>query len=103
MDGVRIVFLVDTGASEVVLAPDDAARMGFDPGRLDYTDIVNTANGTRRSAPVRLGAIAIGPIQVHDVRAGVNEAAMGQSLLGLSFLGRLSGYAVEGDRLTLRP
>ncbi len=103
VDGVRIVFLVDTGASHVALAPADALALGFDPERLDYTDITSTANGTGRSAPVRLGSIAIGPIQVHDVRAGVNEAEMDESLLGMSFLGRLSGYAVEGDRLTLRP
>ncbi|WP_162913246.1 TIGR02281 family clan AA aspartic protease [Rhodospirillaceae bacterium SYSU D60014] len=102
VDGVAVLFLVDTGASEVVLSPDDARRLGFDPDRLAYTQVFHTANGTVRGAPVRLGEIVIGPIRLANVRASVNEAPMPRSLLGMTFLGRLSGYEVSGGELTLR-
>ena len=103
IDGQPIRFLVDTGASLVVLSPDDAARLGFDLDRLDYSQVFNTANGQGRGAPVRLAEIRVGPIVARDVRASVNQAPMGGSLLGMTFLDRLSGFQVEGDRLTLYP
>ncbi len=54
-----------------------------------------------RGAPVRLGEIVLGPIRLTDVVASVNEAPMGSSLLGMTFLGRLGGYEVRDDTLTL--
>ncbi len=102
VDGTPVRFLLDTGASDVVLSPADAARLGFDPATLSFTRRYETANGVVRGAPVRLGEVAIGPIRVGGVPASVNEAPMGSSLLGMSFLSRLRSYEVEGDSLTLR-
>jgi aspartyl protease family protein len=101
VDGVEVLFLVDTGASDVVLTPDDARRLGFDPARLTYSQVYNTANGIGRGAPVRLDNVLLGPIGLQDVRASVNETAMDRSLLGMSFLNRIGGYQVRGDVLTL--
>ena len=98
----RMRFLVDTGASEVMLSPADARRLGYEPARLAYTRLYQTANGTVRGAPVTIPEIAIGPIRLADVAASVNEHETEGSLLGMSFLGRLSGYQVSGDTLTLR-
>ena len=103
VDGQDIRFLIDTGASDVVLSPADALRLGFDPGKLRFTRTYRTANGTVKGAPVRLARVAIGPIVIKEVRASVNGAAMERSLLGMSFLGRLSGYEVSGGRLVLKP
>tara|TARA_R110002124_G_scaffold105164_3_gene255911 strand:- start:47124 stop:47816 length:693 start_codon:yes stop_codon:yes gene_type:complete len=103
VNGVAIRFLVDTGASEVVLSPRDAMRLGFDLKSLSFNRIYQTANGTVTGAPVRLDDIRIGPIVVTDVRASVNGAEMKRSLLGMTFLGRLGGYRVDGDVLTLSP
>ncbi len=103
VDGRSIRFMVDTGASDVVLTRADAERLGFDVGALDYTQSYSTANGTVYGAPVQLGAMTIGTIRVDDVRASVNSGEMDRSLLGMSFLSRLSGFSVEGDRLILRP
>ena len=103
VNGVAIRFLVDTGASEVVLSPRDAERLGFDLKSLSFNRMYQTANGTVTGAPVRLEDIRIGDITVRDVRASVNGAAMKRSLLGMSFLGRLGGYRVDGDVLTLSP
>ena len=95
-------FLVDTGASEVMLSPADARRLGYEPSTLAYTRVYQTANGTVRGAPVTIPEISIGPIRLTNVAASVNEHETEGSLLGMSFLGRLSGYQVSGDTLTLR-
>ena len=103
VEGTRVRFVVDTGASSIVLGPADAARLGFDLAKLDYSVPVMTANGEGRAAPVELRSIAVGPIRLEQVRALVNEAPMDGSLLGMSFLTRLGGFAVEGDKLVLKP
>lgn len=103
VDGTRIAFLVDTGASGVLLSPADARRLGFDPASLDYSVWTSTANGKGRAAPMVLGSIEIGPIRRVNMPALVNEAALKGSLLGMRFLDSLGGFAVEGDRLVLRP
>jgi aspartyl protease family protein len=95
-------FLVDTGASDVMLSPADARRLGYEPATLAYTRLYQTANGTVRGAPVTIPEIAIGPIRLTDVAASVNEHETEGSLLGMSFLGRLSGYQVSGNTLVLR-
>ena len=103
VDGVDLPFLLDTGASEVVLTPADAERLGFDLGRLRFNRVFMTANGRVKAASVILDTVAIGPIVVHNVRAAVNGVPMDRSLLGMSFLDRIGGYRVERDTLTLLP
>lgn len=103
VDGVPVRFLVDTGATHVVLSPDDAKRLGFETDALSYSETYRTANGLGAGAPIRLPEITLGPIVARDVRASVNRAPMGGSLLGMSFLDRLSSFTVEGDTLTLVP
>tara|TARA_B100000315_G_scaffold233025_1_gene245831 strand:+ start:1070 stop:1780 length:711 start_codon:yes stop_codon:yes gene_type:complete len=102
VDGIAIRFLVDTGATSVVLSPQDAERLGFDLKRLSFDRLFQTASGTIRAAPVKLGRVSVGPIELMDVRASVNGAAMNTSLLGMSFLSRLGGYEVVGDKLILK-
>ena len=103
VDGVSVRFLVDTGASDAILGPGDAARLGFDVKTLAFTWPYQTANGLVFGAPVRLGLLSIGPITMTGVRASVNGAPMKRSLLGMSFLGRLSGYDVSRETMILRP
>ena len=103
VNGARVTFLVDTGATDVVLAPDDAARIGWDMATLSFTQFAETANGTVRGASVRLGSLVVGPINLTDMPATVNEAAMSDSLLGMAFLNRLSGWGVQNGVLTLVP
>ncbi|MEO3428787.1 TIGR02281 family clan AA aspartic protease [Pelagibius sp. CAU 1746] len=102
VNGQPVDFLVDTGASDIVLGPDDARRLGYDPALLSFTRQYQTANGVGRGAPVRLDSLAVGPIVFNDLPASVNEASMGESLLGMTFLRRLDSYEVRGDRLILR-
>jgi aspartyl protease family protein len=102
VNGTRLRMLVDTGASQVVLSPADARRLGLDLDSLDFRHLSETANGPVTGAPVTLREVAVGSVRLTDVAASVNGAAMSESLLGMTFLSRLSGFEVSGDRLTLR-
>ena len=102
VDGVAVRFLVDTGASHVILSAGDARRLGYEVAALRYTRAYRTAGGIVFGAPVVLGAVTIGPIRIDGVQASVGGGAMGRSLLGMSFLNRLAGYRVAGGRLTLQ-
>lgn len=104
IDNEPMSLLVDTGATFVTLTPQDAADIGIDPSTLDYVVPIQTANGTIRAASVRLNRVVIGPIAQDNVPALVApRGALEESLLGLSFLDRLGGYSVSGDRLVLHP
>jgi clan AA aspartic protease (TIGR02281 family) len=102
VNGAPVTFLVDTGASDVVLTMADAKRLGFRPENLRFTQRFASANGEVRGAPVVLREIRIGQFSVFDMPASVNEARLRISLLGMSFLKRLQGYGVEDGRLILR-
>lgn len=101
---IPLTLLVDTGASFVTLTYDDARMVGIDPERLDFGTPIRTANGAMTTASVTLDRIAVGPIERHGVRALVAPpGSLQQSLLGMTFLNTLSGYAISGDRLVLTP
>ncbi|MCK8781038.1 TIGR02281 family clan AA aspartic protease [Rhizobium sp. NTR19] len=103
VNGQLIPMLVDTGASTVVLSYDDARAIGIDPGKLDFSVTVMTANGRAQAAPVRLERISIGPIERKNIRAMVAEdGRLGESLLGMSFLSTLSSLQMQTDELRLR-
>ena len=103
VNGTSIPMIVDTGASTIVLTPEDATAAGIDIGGLTYRVPVITANGRTMAARVRLNAVAIGPLDRKDVDALVAQpGTLTQSLLGMSFLSRLRSYEFSGDFLTLR-
>lgn len=103
INGQPITTIVDTGASTIVLRPEDAAKAGIDVADLAYTVPVMTANGSTLAARVRLKEVAIGPLSRRDVDALVAKPnSLRESLLGMSFLSRLRSYEFSGDFLTLR-
>lgn len=90
VDGRHLQFMIDTGASVVALTAEDAATLGIHPSAHDFTVPVRTANGTVSGAPVELGLVEIGDVTVRNVAALVlPDGALGENLLGLSFLSRL--------------
>ena len=103
VNGTPVTFLVDTGASNVVLSSRDARRIGLDPAPDRYFERYYTANGVVMAAPVLLEEVAIGSIRLEGVRASVTQSDLGISLLGMSLLNELSTFRIEGDRLVLEP
>ena len=103
VDGAQIRFIIDTGASTVVLTEADARAAGLDPSRLTYDTEVATANGRTMAASVIIAEITIGDVTLRRVRGMVAQPGqLDTSLLGNTFLARLASFTVEGDRLTMR-
>jgi aspartyl protease family protein len=102
IDGQRIAFMVDTGASVIALNESSAARFGLRPSRNDYNATVSTANGTIRAARTRLAMVELGGLIVRDVDAMVlPDEALSENLLGLSFLSKLKRFEYAGGKLVL--
>ncbi|MFN3513691.1 MAG: TIGR02281 family clan AA aspartic protease [Phenylobacterium sp.] len=103
VNGSRVRFLVDTGASAVALTQADARRLGFEPDRLSYDYKVTTASGPARAAAVKLGRVSVAGASLSDVDALVIERGLDTSLLGMTYLGRLSRFEATQTALILRP
>jgi aspartyl protease family protein len=102
IDGQRIGFMIDTGASVVALNETSAARFGLRPSRGDYNATVTTANGTIKAARARLAMVDVGGLVVRDVDAMVlPDAALSENLLGLSFLSKLKRFEYANGKMVL--
>jgi aspartyl protease family protein len=100
VNGQPVRFMVDTGSSDIVLSPADAARLGV-PGNLKFDRSYETANGAGLGADWQVSSLAVGPIRFSGVAVSVNKAPMSSSLLGMSFLRRLESYEFKGRQLIL--
>jgi len=102
IEGQRINFMIDTGASLVALNEKSAARFGLRPSRSDYNATVSTANGTIKAARARLAMIELGGLVVRDVDALVlPDAALSENLLGMSFLSKLKRFELANGKMVL--
>jgi aspartyl protease family protein len=102
VDGRRIDFMVDTGATMVALRERDAAKLGIFPRPSDYTARTSTANGVIKVAPVRLSSLEVNGIRIYDVTAAVlPDEALSTNLLGMSFLGRVRRFEMANGRLVM--
>jgi len=101
INGTAIDFVVDTGATNLVLSRQDASRVGIDPAKLAYYSSAETANGTVRTAKVTLDSVRFGPFTDHNVKAWVNAGQMNGSLLGMSYLSRFPNIDISGNTMTL--
>ena len=103
VNGEPVDFLIDTGASAVILRHADAEKAGIDVNSLAFSTPISTANGPALAASVHLRSIAIGAIRIDNVEALVAKpGSLNESLLGITFLRRLRSYDLSGDFLTLR-
>lgn len=103
VNGVPVDFLVDTGATDVVLTMEDARRVGLDPDNLAFLGRARTANGEVRTAFATLDSIGVGQITYRNLNASVNAGEMDGSLLGMTYLGLFDRIEIQGDRMTLQP
>lgn len=101
VNGTPTRFVVDTGATSIVLLEEDARAAGIDPSELIYASTAMTANGQVRTARVVLDQIGVGGVTDRRVGAYVNEGTMPESLLGMSYLQRFDRLEISGGRLIL--
>ncbi|WP_332811551.1 retropepsin-like aspartic protease family protein [Sphingomonas sp.] len=100
VNGALIRFLVDTGASSVVLTRDDALRAGIAAGEFSAEAI--GAGGRVRLMPIAIDRLALGPLEATDVPAMVAEGGLTVSLLGQSYLAKTGSVSIQGDLMVLR-
>jgi aspartyl protease family protein len=102
VNGVKVFFLIDTGATDIVLDPEDARRIGLKLEELSFDKPFGSANGVGHGATIEVNDLAVGAIRLSKVRMSVNQVRMGSSLLGMAFLRQLKSYSFSGGKLTLR-
>jgi aspartyl protease family protein len=101
VNGTPVRFVVDTGATDIVLSRADAARIGIDTEALAFVGAARTANGTVNTARVWLDEVRLGPIADTGVPAVVNGGEMMGSLLGMAYLERFAEVRIGDGTLTL--
>jgi aspartyl protease family protein len=102
INGTRIRFLIDTGASDIVLDPEDARRLGINLDTLTFDRPFGSANGVGYGASLEVADLSVGAIRFSNVKVSINRAPMGSSLLGMAFLKRLKSYSFSGGKLILQ-
>jgi aspartyl protease family protein len=102
VNGQPVRFLADTGASDIVLSPQDAQRLGVDVASLRFTSPSQTANGIGHGAGYTASSLAVGPIRLTEVPMQINQAPMSSSLLGMAFFRRLESFQLKDGKLYLR-
>lgn len=102
VNGVPIRFLVDTGASSIVLSPADAKRLGIDLTTLTFNRAYETANGIGYGASTTVDELTVGHIRLTNMPVSINGAPMRNSLLGMTFLNRMKSFSITGRKLILR-
>lgn len=104
INGMDVPMMMDSGASSVTLTYEDAEAAGLDPENLSFSNPVSTANGRAFNARIWLKSVSVAGIEVNRVEASVApKDALDESLLGMSYLNKLSSWTVSQDILTLEP
>ncbi len=101
VNGQKIEFVIDTGATDIVLSESDAVRLGFPVQDLIYSGRASTANGDVPIARIKLDTITLGRFTDHNLPATVNGGELATSLLGMRYLQRFRKIEIAGSRLTL--
>ncbi|WP_380051840.1 TIGR02281 family clan AA aspartic protease [Falsihalocynthiibacter sp. SS001] len=103
IDGTPIEFLVDTGATDVVLSRSDAERLGIDLDELRFLGVANTANGQVKTARVQLNNLQFEGLETPTLAAYVNDGALDISLLGMGYLRQMDRIEIAGDKMIMQP
>jgi len=101
VNGVATRFLVDTGATELVLTKDAAEAAGIDTDKLLFLGTARTANGEVETATAQIDTLSFGPFLDNSVRATVNGGELDISLLGQRYLGRFDRIEITSQGMEL--
>ncbi len=101
INNLDVRFMIDTGASDVIISQKEAKRIGVNFEKLNFNKIYQTANGKTSGANIVLDEIWIADQKFEKVNASINKSEMGQSLLGMSFLKRFNKYEFYREELIL--
>ncbi len=102
LNGERVRFLIDSGATTTSISTDTARRAGIEPAK-GFPAFVRTANGVVPVQRGRAERLDVGTIERRDLAVHVSEAFGDMNVLGMNFLSSLSGWSVEGKWLVLKP
>ena len=98
-----ILFLVDTGASDITLAKEDAKKVGINLNKLTFNRLYQTANGKSWGASTIIEELNIANSSFKNVNISINQNQMGTSLFGMSGLRKFKKYEFYNDKLILTP
>jgi aspartyl protease family protein len=98
-DGVPLDFMIDTGASSIVLPKEIAERLHVGPLNFDLPTY--TANGVTQSAQVMIRKLTVGPYTVSDIPAWANGGPLNTPLLGMNWLRLFRSIEIENSVMTL--
>ncbi|MDG7056436.1 MAG: TIGR02281 family clan AA aspartic protease [Wolbachia endosymbiont of Meromenopon meropis] len=100
VNGCNVMFLLDTGATDIVLSQRDALNAGINLKNIQDFKIYETAKGQVKAGVIQISQIKIGNFLINNVQASVNTHSMHRSLLGMSFL-KYFHFTIRDNKLTL--
>lgn len=103
VNGKRVNFLIDSGATNTALSVDAAQASGVEVSKSGFPVAIETANGVTTAWRARVNKISVGPIVRDDMPVHVSESFGEINLLGMDFLSSLKAWRVEGDTMILNP
>lgn len=98
-DGIPLQFMIDSGATNIVLTKADARRLNVGSLRFDVT--TSTANGPVQNAEIRIGTLTVGTHSATGVPALVNGGELEESLLGMTWLRQFRSIEIKNGVMTL--
>ncbi|AIL65286.1 putative aspartyl protease [Rickettsiales bacterium Ac37b] len=103
INGAKLDCIIDTGATNIVLSPNNIQNIGIEMSTLNFNIPVMTANGRGLVAKSLVSSLEIGPLKLNNVNVYINQAEMDTCLLGMSFLNQFSKVNIEGENLIIKP
>ncbi|MFV0321004.1 MAG: TIGR02281 family clan AA aspartic protease [Alphaproteobacteria bacterium] len=101
VNNVRVSFMLDSGASMVVLTKQAAQRVGIDVDKINDRVLLSTANGEKLEKVTYVDEIRLGDIIATNIRVAISEEGLDENLLGQNFMSEVSKKVEVGNELRL--
>ena len=97
----EVRFMIDTGASDVVIDEKIALKLGYDLQKINYDKVFQTANGQSYGASISFDEVDVSGVKFYNVQASITNSNLVIPLLGMSFLQKFYKYEFFRDKLIL--